>query len=158
MKLHIVQQVMDYLASSKIKCKQSAHSEHTVHWSTFCPHCFSCVVKPSTLNQYKHTARSYKRTQGSFFALSGYSSPYMGAVHGQRGMQGIQWQSRQSEGFNISTLCLSVKRKHYVQTSQRLFIHCKPQVHHIGLSQHSMQEMTRPLCNACACFACTIAA
>lgn len=61
-------------------------------------------------------------------------------------------------GFNISMLCLSVKRKHYVQTSQQLFIHRKPQVHHIGLSQHPLQEMTKALCNACACFVCTIAA
>lgn len=74
----------------------------------------------------------------------------MGAVHGQRGMQGIQWQLCQSEGFSLSKLCLSIKRKHYVQTSQRLFIHGKPQVHHISRSQ-------QPLCNACPCHVCTIA-
>lgn len=76
-----------------------AHSAHT-H--------FYCVVKPGTLNQHKHTARSYKRTQGSFIALFGYSSPYMGAVYGQRGMQGIWWQSRQLEGSKFAP---SVRQK-----------------------------------------------
>lgn len=149
MKLHTVQLVMDYLASSKMKYKQRTHSEHTSEH--FLPTVIACVVKPSTLNQHKHSARSYKRSEWPFFfALFGCSSPCMGAVHGQRGMQGIQWQSCQSEGFSLSKLCLSIKRKHYVQTSQRLFIHGKPQVHHISRSQH-------PLCNACPCHVCTIA-
>ena len=76
-----------------------AHSAHSHFYS---------VVKPGTLNQHKHTARSYKRTQGSFIALFGYSSPYMGAVRGRRGMHGIRWQSRQSEGFKFAP---SVRQK-----------------------------------------------
>lgn len=124
----------------------------TYTFRTYIGALFACVVKPSTLNQHKLSARSYKRSEWPFFfALFGCSSPCMGAVHGQRGMQGIQWQSCQSEGFSLSKLCLSVKRKHYVQTSQRLFIHGKPQVHRISHSQH-------PLCNACPCYVCTIAA
>lgn len=70
----------------------------------------------------------------------------MGTVHGQRGMLGIRWRSSQSERFCSSALCLSVKRKH---TSQ-LSIHYKPLVHH-SCAQHPLQEMTKPLCNACPC-------
>lgn len=74
----------------------------------------------------------------------------MAAVHGQRGMLGIQWQLCQSEVFNLSTLCLSVKRKHYVE-----LIHCKPLVHHISRSQQLLQGMAERLCNACPCDVCS---
>lgn len=48
-----------------------------------------------------------KEPSSHFFALLGCSSPWMGAVHGLRGIQGIQWQSCQSEGIILSTLCPS---------------------------------------------------
>lgn len=70
MKLHTVQLVMDYLASSKMKYKQRTHSEHTSEH--FLPTVIACVVKPSTLNQHKHSARSYKRSEWPFFL------PYLG--------------------------------------------------------------------------------
>lgn len=70
--------------------------------------------------------------------------PYLGAlllIREPRMAKEECWESRGNcasrRVFSLSTCCVSIKRKHNVQ---RLFIHCKPLVHHISHSRHRQQE------------------
>jgi len=73
-----------------------------------------------------------KDNSGDSLALSGYYCPYMGTVHGKKGMPGIQQAILALVPFGRFSIYvytyvrLTDQTEHYVQTSQQLFIHCLP--------------------------------
>lgn len=86
--------VTAYFAPLEIRCTQRTHSEHTLeHFlpTVILMGCYSMHKEPeqTPCKFCEKNKTKQKKTGWMLFPLFGYSSPYMGAAHGPRGMQGI---------------------------------------------------------------------